>query len=410
MATAELLERARIVRHDEDRRALLGELEEQSQQSVGTLGVQGCGGLVEEPDLRTQRHRPGHRDPQLLAPGELPGILAEELSVKPGAADELSRGRLREVPPGESWPGPDVVQHGPGKHRRRLGDQRDAPASLMGDERPHVGAVEDHLPGIRLGELPEDPEQGRLPPSGRPAERGDGAGLEPEVDSVEQDPVLVGLPQSTGFEQGGHARSRVGRTKASHAQRPEAWDHRPPMERLDALLAAVVPADDKERADLALMQAQRALLPEPLSRSQPAAHFTGSAVVTDGRRVALVHHRRLGRWLQPGGHVEAADGDDLLATALREAAEETGCPVVPHPTAPRPLDVDVHPIPSRGTEPAHLHLDVRFLVLTERPEALREDPEESSAVRWFELDEAIHRAGTAEMRRLLGKVRAVLGV
>jgi len=181
------------------------------------------------------------------------------------------------------------------------------------------------------------------------------------------------------------------------------------MERLDALLAAVVPADDKERADLALMQAQWALLPEPLSRSQPAAHFTGSAVVTDGRRVALVRHRKLGRWLQPGGHVEPADGDDLLATALREATEETGCPVVPHPTAPRPLDVDVHPIPSRGTEPAHLHLDVRFLVLTDCPEALREDPEESSAVRWFELDEAMHRAGTPEMKRLLSKVRAVLG-
>jgi 8-oxo-dGTP pyrophosphatase MutT (NUDIX family) len=182
------------------------------------------------------------------------------------------------------------------------------------------------------------------------------------------------------------------------------------MERLDALLAAVVPADDKERADLALMRAQRALLPEPLSRSQPAAHFTGSAVVTDGRRVALVHHRKLGRWLQPGGHVEPGDGDDLLATALREAVEETGCPVVPHPTAPRPLDVDVHPIPSRGTEPAHLHLDIRFLVLTAHPEALREDPEESSGVRWFELDEAIHQAGTAEMKRLLSKARAVLGV
>ena len=72
--------------------------------------------------------------------------------------------------------------------------------------------------------------------------------------------------------------------------------------------------------------------------------------------------------------------------------------------------MDVHPIPSRGTEPAHLHLDVRFLVLTDRPESLREDPEESSEVRWFELDEAIHRAATAEMKRLLTKVRKVLGV
>lgn len=181
------------------------------------------------------------------------------------------------------------------------------------------------------------------------------------------------------------------------------------MDRLDALLAAVVPADDKEHADLALMKAQLALLPAPLSRSQPAAHFTGSAVVTDGRRVALVHHRKLGRWLQPGGHVDPADGQDLLATALREAEEETGCPVVPHPVAPRPLDVDVHPIPSRGTEPAHLHLDVRFLVLTDQPGALRADPVETSGARWFEFDEALHRAGTPEMKRLLSKARAALG-
>lgn len=192
----------------------------------------------------------------------------------------------------------------------------------------------------------------------------------------------------------------------------EAWEHRPrpTMEHLEALLAAVVPADDKERADLALMRAQRMLLPEPLSRSQPAAHFTGSAVVSDGTRVALVRHRKLGRWLQPGGHVELSDGEDLLATALREAKEETGCAVVPHPTARRPLDVDVHPIPSRGTEPAHLHLDVRFLALTDDPGALRMDPEESHAVRWFEFDEALHRAGTPEMKRLLSKARAVLGV
>lgn len=182
------------------------------------------------------------------------------------------------------------------------------------------------------------------------------------------------------------------------------------MDRLEAQLAAVVPADDKERADLALMRAQRVLLPSPLSRSQPAAHFTGSAVVTDGRRVALVHHRKLGRWLQPGGHAEESDGDDLLATALREAREETGCSVVPHPTAPQPLDVDVHPIPSRGTEPAHLHLDVRFLVLTSEADALRVDPVESHGVRWFELDEAMHRAATPEMKRLLSKARAVLGV
>jgi len=182
------------------------------------------------------------------------------------------------------------------------------------------------------------------------------------------------------------------------------------MEPLLSLLSRVVPTDAKEEADLALMRAQATLLAEPLSRRQPTAHFTGSAVLTDGRRVALVHHRKLSRWLQPGGHVEPEDGGDLLTTALREAREETGCPVVPHPTAPRPLDVDAHPIPSRGDEPAHLHLDLRFLVLTEQPEALRADPLESGAVRWFELPEALHRADAPEMRRLLRKAQAALGL
>ena len=232
------------------------------------------------------------------------------------------------------------------------------------------------------------------------------AAAEPDLGDPVKDLYIANMDPDDNIDdllEGGHA--------SRDAPRPEAWDHRPAnMGRLDALLAAVVPADDKERADLALMLAQCSLLPEPLSRSQPAAHFTGSAVVTDGRRVALVRHRKLGRWLQPGGHADPVDRDDLLATALREAAEETGCPVAPHPSAPRPLDVDVHPIPSRGTEPAHLHLDVRFLVLTDRPEALRADLDESSAVRWFELDEAIHRAGTPEMKRLLTKVRTVLGI
>ena len=182
------------------------------------------------------------------------------------------------------------------------------------------------------------------------------------------------------------------------------------MEPLLALLSRVVPADGKEEADLALMRAQATLLTEPFSRRQPTAHFTGSAVVTDGRRVALVYHRKFIRWLQPGGHSEPEDGGDLLATALREAQEETGCPVVPHPTAPRPLDVDAHPVPSRGDEPAHLHLDLRFLAVTEAPEALRVDLVESAAVKWFELSEALHRAETPEMRRLLLKTQRALGL
>ncbi len=100
-------------------------------------------------------------------------------------------------------------------------------------------------------------------------------------------------------------------------------------------------------------------------RSRLAGHFTGSAFVVsaDGTRAALMHHAKLGRWLQPGGH---ADGDeDLAAVALREASEELGLEGLALEAAGWPggiLDLDAHEIPARGAEPAHWHHDVRYAV------------------------------------------------
>ena len=174
------------------------------------------------------------------------------------------------------------------------------------------------------------------------------------------------------------------------------------------LLDAVVPADDKERRDLELLRGYGDSLAEPFSSEQPVAHFTGSALVTDGARVALVFHRKLSRWLQPGGHAEPSDGGDLCLTALREAHEETGLPVRLHPSAPKPLDVDVHAIPARADAPAHLHLDVRFLVTTEPSAALVMDAAEVADVRWFSLEEALKQADDASLQRLLRKAKAYL--
>lgn len=105
--------------------------------------------------------------------------------------------------------------------------------------------------------------------------------------------------------------------------------------------------------------------PDAFVRARLAGHFTGSAFVVsaDGTRAALMHHAKLGRWLQPGGH---ADGDeDLAAVALREAAEELGLEGLALETAGWPggiLDLDAHEIPARGAEPAHWHHDVRYAV------------------------------------------------
>lgn len=100
--------------------------------------------------------------------------------------------------------------------------------------------------------------------------------------------------------------------------------------------------------------------PQVYTRAHRAGHFTGSAFVVsaDGKRTLLLHHAKLGRWLQPGGH---ADGQlDLVAVALREAQEETGLAGLV--VEPAIFDLDRHTIPARGTEPEHLHWDVRYVV------------------------------------------------
>src|SRR5579859_1374523 len=89
-------------------------------------------------------------------------------------------------------------------------------------------------------------------------------------------------------------------------------------------------------------------------------HFTGSAwlVSADGERVLVTHHRKLGRWLQLGGH---ADGDsDLARVALREAEEESGLTGLS--VEPDVFDLDRHRIPARAQDPEHWHYDVRYVV------------------------------------------------
>lgn len=100
--------------------------------------------------------------------------------------------------------------------------------------------------------------------------------------------------------------------------------------------------------------------PNPFSRMiYTPGHVTCTGVVLspDLHSVLLVHHRRLRRWLLPGGHVEAED-DSAGDTARREVLEETGADL--QTGAPQLVGCDVHAIPGRGREPLHLHHDLIF--------------------------------------------------
>lgn len=135
-------------------------------------------------------------------------------------------------------------------------------------------------------------------------------------------------------------------------------------------------------------------------------HFTGSAlIVDDSERVLLTLHRRLGKWLQLGGH---ADGDlDLARVALREAQEESGVQSLKFRGGKSSiLDVDVHVIPANPKEPEHKHFDVRYLVQADRAQAdAIQASEESTDLKWFSLDEATKLVEEPSLLRLFDKYR-----
>ena len=140
-------------------------------------------------------------------------------------------------------------------------------------------------------------------------------------------------------------------------------------------------------------------------RSLLEGHVTGSAWILNetSSQVLLLHHAKLDRWLQPGGH---CDGDcDVLRVALREAEEESGLSSF-EVLSPAVFDVDVHWIPERGDGqnlvPSHWHYDVRFLLRADSNARLQLNSE-AKALRWVDLDD-VRNWDEQSLRRMALKV------
>jgi len=167
-----------------------------------------------------------------------------------------------------------------------------------------------------------------------------------------------------------------------------------------------VDADEAEAIDH--LQRLLAHTAYPFARTTLPAHVTASAVVfdPDRRRVLLHLHRRLGRWLQPGGHVEADERPE--DAALRETREETGV-AVRHPDAgPTVVHLDEHPGPD-----GHVHLDLRFLLLADSAapavgsgESTGEGP--GATLRWAELAEVAELTDVSLGRAIVALERRIL--
>lgn len=170
---------------------------------------------------------------------------------------------------------------------------------------------------------------------------------------------------------------------------------------LIAELGEYHPADAREREMAATVREFVKAHTDCFERSLLVGHITASAWVIDETHthVLLTHHRKLGRWLQLGGH---ADGDtDVRRVALREAREESGLVELSFAAAGI-YDVDVHVIPARPAEPEHKHYDVRFALVGDREQPTVVS-DESHELAWVPLAALDTIDVDASVRRLARK-------
>ncbi len=180
------------------------------------------------------------------------------------------------------------------------------------------------------------------------------------------------------------------------------------LDRVRSQLQQLRPADAEEARYVARML-ELAASPSACARDsfQPG-HFTASAFVLspDQRELILIHHKKLGIWVQPGGHVDADDAD-LEAAARREVAEEVGLAALRSFGESGALfDVDIHVIPARKSDPAHEHFDVRFAFVSATRSFVRS--EEVADVRWVPLTDVAYVTSDRSVLRAVEKLRELL--
>lgn len=168
---------------------------------------------------------------------------------------------------------------------------------------------------------------------------------------------------------------------------------------LAAQVAAIEPVDAREAESLAATLERLTWPGDPFDESRNDHHLTASAFVLSRRGVILHLHRRLGIWVQPGGHVDV--GESPEQACVREVREETGLEAW-HTDPPTLFHVDVHPGP-RG----HTHYDLRYVLLAASLDPTPM-PGESTEVYWFDFEGAIDRAEPA-MAPALETLRVAAG-
>jgi len=126
----------------------------------------------------------------------------------------------------------------------------------------------------------------------------------------------------------------------------------------------------------------------PCSRETLEGHITASAWIINKEKdsVLLIHHNKLNRWFQPGGHIENID-TSVLHACEREAIEETGIKEL-NLLSSQIFDIDIHMIPERNGIPEHLHYDIRYAFVASSFE-MSLDLTEVNGGKWVKLKECL---------------------
>lgn len=160
--------------------------------------------------------------------------------------------------------------------------------------------------------------------------------------------------------------------------------------------------DDEVRQILAFMAEADNLF----GRDSQGGHITCGAWILDPSlsKVILVRHRRLDRWIQPGGHIEI--GETPFAGALREAEEETGIEDLV-PWKNKLFNLSVHLFPQGKDGPAHFHYDFRYLFIATGSSRIQAT-DETDGVVWVPLSRIADYTDEATILEMAEKTKRLI--
>ena len=168
-----------------------------------------------------------------------------------------------------------------------------------------------------------------------------------------------------------------------------------------------LPYNIEEQKDKELILKYMDIFDDVLTRKNEIGHFTSSCWIVNKEKtkVLMIYHNIYDSWSWVGGH---ADGDDdLLHVSLKEASEETGLKNV------IPLSKDIFSLEVLGVDghmkkgeyiSTHIHLNITYLLCANENDITHIKEDENSAVKWFELEEAVKASSEPHMKKIYNKL------